>query len=417
MPSIARDARTPGSSHAASPAQSTSVRTLALDDVALDELGFGEQEVLRYQRPEPPPLSDIARYYALAEDARFYSNGGPCHERLADRLTAYVGGGSCVPVGNCTLGLMAALRVLCGTPEPARSLIAVPALTFTATACAIRWSGFEPLFVDVEPASWQMDPGALAQALDRHAGAVAGVMGTSTFGTAAPPAMRAGWRRACGAQGVPLLVDSAAGFGARDEDDRPLGAQGETEVFSFHATKPFAVGEGGAVIAPDADVAHRLERLINFGLDPNTRTSTVVGLNAKMSELHAATALAMLDRFPASLSRRRATAADLQTRFAHHPLTYQRGSERSTWQVLPVLVPGADDRTRVLDAAERLRIEVRTGFDPPLHRHPAFADAPVAGELTVTEQLAARMVCLPMANSLGSRQTDRLSRLIDRALG
>ena len=66
------------------------------------DLEFGEHETLRYQRPELPPLSEVSRYYALSEEARFYSNGGPCYERLSSRLAAYVGDVTCVPVGNCT---------------------------------------------------------------------------------------------------------------------------------------------------------------------------------------------------------------------------------------------------------------------------------------------------------------------------
>src|SRR6185437_9772873 len=112
----------------------------------LPDLDFADNETIRYQRPELPSLTEIARYYALAEEARFYSNGGPCCERLASRLSEYLGGASCVTVANCTAGLMAALREVCGDPIQGRNLIAVPSFTFTATGCAISWAGFEPLF-------------------------------------------------------------------------------------------------------------------------------------------------------------------------------------------------------------------------------------------------------------------------------
>jgi dTDP-4-amino-4,6-dideoxygalactose transaminase len=377
------------------------------------DLEFGDHETLRYQRPELPPLSDVARYYALSEEARFYSNGGPCYERLSSRLAAYVGDVTCVPVGNCTLGLLAALRETCGTPAGGRDLIAVPSFTFTATACAIQWAGFTPLFVDIEPDSWQLSPAALREALNRYDGRVAGVMGCSTFGTAAPAAVRDGWHQLCAQAGVPLLIDSAAGFGGIDDHGHPLGAQGDTEVFSFHATKPFAIGEGGAVITPDPDLARRLGRLINFGIDPDTRTSTTAGLNAKMSELQAATGLAMLDRFQDALSRRRATADRLRTLLAAHPLSYQAGSANSTWQVFQLLVPDPSSRRRALELAAAHNIEVRTCFDPPLHRHPAFAEATVAGDLPVTEHVAARTLSLPMANTLGPRQMARMGTFMD----
>jgi dTDP-4-amino-4,6-dideoxygalactose transaminase len=377
------------------------------------DLDFAEHETLRYQRPELPPLVEVARYYALSEEARFYSNGGPCYERLSTRLAAYVGDVTCVPVGNCTLGLLAALREICGPAGGRRNLIAVPSFTFTATACAIQWAGFVPLFVDIEPDSWQMSPGALREALSRYDGHVAGVMGCSTFGTAAPTVVRDGWHEVCAQSGVPLLIDSAAGFGGVDDQGRPLGAQGDTEVFSFHATKPFAIGEGGAVITPDPDLAGRIGRLINFGIDPDSRTSTTAGLNAKMSELQAATGLAMLDRFQDALARRRATAARLQDLMSAHPLRYQAGSANSTWQVFQLLVPDPSSRRRALELAAAHNIEVRTCFDPPLHRHPAFAQATVAGDLPVTEHVAARTLSLPMANTMGPRQITRMATLMD----
>jgi dTDP-4-amino-4,6-dideoxygalactose transaminase len=141
----------------------------------------------------------------------------------------------------------------------------------------------------------------------------------------------------------------------------------------------------------------------------------MVGLNAKMSELHAATGLAMLDRFPDALDRRRATARQLQALFSSKPLTYQVGSESSTWQVFQLLMPTAQSRQRTVTLASAHNIEVRTSFDPPLHRHPAFECAEIAGDLPVTDHVAARALSLPMANTMGPRQRVRLGRLMDAA--
>jgi dTDP-4-amino-4,6-dideoxygalactose transaminase len=384
------------------------------------DLSFPATEALTYQRPELPPISDVARYYALSEEARYYSNGGPCHQQLSSRLAAYVGGaaGGCLPVSNCTLGLMVALRDACGEPAAGEApLIAVPSFTFTATACAIRWAGFRPLFVDIEEDSWQMDAGALEEALGRYAGQVAGVLGCSTFGAAPPTATREGWRTACCRHDVPLLIDSAAGFGAVDEYGRRLGGLGEIEIFSFHATKPFAIGEGGVIFTPDPERTERLTQIVNFGLHPTERVSITAGLNAKMSELHAATALAMLDRYDEVLARRRETARRLQERLAGYPLTFQRGSEGSTWQVLQTLTGDPGSRRRAVAAAARANVEVRTCFDPPVHLHPAFVEDPRAGALPVTERIAARALSLPLANTLGERQMSRLQHLLDDALG
>ena len=382
-------------------------------ELPLDGAAAPAVERIRYLRPELPPIDDLARYYALAEEKHWYSNRGPCHERFAASLADYVGNVRCIPVSSCTHGLMVALRAACGEPGRRRRLIALPSFTFTATACAVRWAGFEPLFVDIEPESFQLDADALEAALATHGDRVAGVLGCSTFGTAPPSSTRQGWRNTCARHGVPLVIDSAAGFGAIDDEGAPLGAQGDTEVFSFHATKPFAIGEGGAIVTRQPGLAERAERLMNFGIDPATSMSAMPGLNAKLSELHCAMGLAMLDRFDDLLSARRATVETLREAVGAHPIRYQTGSEGSTWQGFHITLPSAELRHRAVSLARQELIEVRTCWDPSLHEHPAFADAPRGGELSVTEQVAARSITLPMANRLGPRQISRIARLMD----
>lgn len=369
-----------------------------------------------YQRPAPPSLDEAARYYSLAVEAGHYSNGGPCVRLLGERTADRIGDVESIPVANCTIGLMAALRAAFGDPTPARRYVVVPSFTFSATACSIVWAGFEPLFVDVDRDAWQLDAGALARVLSEQGERVAGVLGCSTFGTPAPVATRAAWRRLCADAGVPLVIDSAAAFGAVDDAGLPVGADGETHVFSFHVTKPFAVAEGGLVTTGDPEVADRVRSLINFGFD-ETRTSLVAGLNGKMSELHAAMALAMLDRYDDALGRRRAQVADIRSAMSDLPLRYQLGAEGSTWQVLQVLAPDADARARALQAAERSGVEARACFDPPLDKHPAFAGYPIDGDLPVTRWIVERSLSLPMADSLTSGERRSIEEVVRAGLG
>lgn len=374
--------------------------------------------IVPFQRPEPPPPDEILAYYALSQEAGFYSNGGPCARLLSTRLADYLGGGVfATPVGNCTLGLVVALRAACGMPSRGRRVVLVPAYTFTATACAIEWAGFEPLFVDIEREGWHLDPEALAAALERHGDEVAGVLATSTFGTAPPESQRARWRELCDAYGVPLVVDSAPGFGSRDEAGHRLGASGDTEVFSFHATKPFAIGEGGVVTTADPDLAARVGRLINFGLEPDTRVSATIGLNAKLSELHAAAGLAMLDRIDDVVARRQRNAAQLHAAIGPDVhLQLQRGAERSTWQIFHAICPTPGIRDRCVALAPEHGVEVRTMHEPALHTQPAFRHAR-REPLPVTEAAAARALALPMANTLSDADIERIAGLVHAASG
>ena len=353
--------------------------------------------VIRFQAPRLPPVDDIAAYFARADEIRRYSNRGPCHELLVERLEAYLGV-RCVPVANATLGLMLALRALVGAGGGRREVL-MPSFTFAATINAVLWAGLEPVFVDVEERSWHLDPARLEDALAKRAGSAAAVLACSTFGMPPPAGQRVAWEAAARAAGVPLIVDSAAGFGATADDGAVLGRQGDVEVFSFHATKPFAIGEGGLLTTTDDELARRLSRLTNFGFEDGVVDGDV-GLNAKLPEWSAATALAVLDGYGEVLAHRRAGARRMLDGLVAHGYEHQAGTEGAAWQFVPVLAPSAAVRAAALETARRHDIEVRTYFSVPLHHMPAFTSVPSVGGLRCTDDLAARALSLPMANDL-----------------
>jgi dTDP-4-amino-4,6-dideoxygalactose transaminase len=362
--------------------------------------------VIRFQAPLLPPVARVAAYFAESERIRWYANGGPCHARLVERLQRGLGA-HCVPVASATLGLMICLRALTADRGARQRRVLMPSYTFAATIEAVLWAGLEPVFLDVEPEGWHLDPAALERGLRTEDDRVAAVLTCSTFGTPPPARQRAAWESLAREANVALLVDSAAGFGATADDGLALGHQGDAEVFSFHATKPFAIGEGGLVVTDDADLAAQVRRLTNFGFAAGV-VDGAVGLNAKLSEWGAATALAVLDEFDTVLSRRRAMATVMVERLAPHGYVGQAGEGSSAWQFVPVLAPDPRRRDALVDAAQRNGVELRRYFSVPLHRMPAFADHPVIGELECTEDLARRALSLPMANDLSMTDVDAI---------
>jgi dTDP-4-amino-4,6-dideoxygalactose transaminase len=178
-----------------------------------------------------------------------------------------------------------------------------------------------------------------------------------------------------------------------------LGAQGDAEVFSFHATKPFAIGEGGLVSTCDRALAERLEAMSNFGFGPDRRIGEVFSLNAKMSEMHAAIGLAVLDRFDEVLAARRERAELMRRELEQLGYRFQRGAGDSAWQFVPVLAPSAEIRRAVLVRAAHEEIEIRR-YHTPLHEHRPLGVYQCHGDLAVTAQLAANALSLPLANDL-----------------
>jgi len=218
----------------------------------------------------------------------------------------------------------------------------------------------------------------------------------------------------CAAREVALVIDSAAALGGRLPAARPAGGQGKMETFSLHATKVFAVGEGGAVAcAPEYEAA--LRRTMNFGLDAGGWHAP--GLNAKMSELAAAVGLAQDRAFDTQVAIRREAADRYCAFLRRHAPGWGLPTDTGLppWQTFPLLAPDAA-RAEALEAAAATEgIQVRRYYRPALHV--AAAGAPYArGPLPVSADLAARMVCLPMYSDWAPGEQDTMLASLAAAL-
>ena len=354
-----------------------------------------------FQCPSFPDFGEVERYFQLARDAHWYSNDGPCLRLLAERLEERTGC-FCLPVASGMAALMVAIAAVGGRGNGREAL--VPSFTFPAAPQALVWNGYEPVFLDIDPGHLHLSPAALEQALAERGSRVGLVLAASSFGTPPPAPVRRAWERAAAAAGVPLVVDSAAGFGAVAADGLPIGAQGDVEIVSFHATKPFAIGEGGAIFSSNREIIDTAHRLANFGYDVDHRLSARHGLNAKLDELHAAVALAVLDGFDESvLGPRRRAAGELLSGLGE-AVVPQEGHELGTYQFVPVLCPDDHARQRVLQRAER-RVQLRSYYQP-LHETPAFAGASRQGALDATRDASSRILSLPMHNALSTTERD-----------
>jgi dTDP-4-amino-4,6-dideoxygalactose transaminase len=352
-------------------------------------------------RPTIPPPEAWLEHLAPAYRERRYSNFGPVAGRLERELRRkYAPEREVVLTASGTAGLLAALLAV-----EAKGRVAVPSFTFPATAAAVVLAGCKPLFLDVSPATWELDTAQLEAILEREE--VGAVVHVRTLGLCHSLDRL---ERLAGAAGVPLIIDAAASLGGREPGGGWAGARGDAEVFSLHATKVFGVGEGGAVFVRPS-LAGRLRRTINFGLAGGVPET--LGLNGKLSELHAAVGLAVLERIDGYLERRRAVARRYRTGLAgvaglRHP---PDGGE-PPWQTYPVALPG-DAR----EAVERLAaadVEARRYYTPPLHRTPPFAPFAAAGQLPVSDDLAARMICLPVYSDMNGAE---LEEILDIANG
>ena len=334
---------------------------------------------------------------------------GPLVRRLEEQAAAYLGVRHCVAVGSCTAGLMLVLR----TADIAGDVL-VPSFTFAATAHAVAWNGLRPVFVDIRPDTLNMAPEACERAIDAGTSAI---LAAHIFGT---PCDVEALARIAKEHGLRLFFDAAHAFGSRHSGDM-VGSFGDAEVFSLSPTKVLVAGEGGVIATDDDLLAERCRIGRNYG-NPGDYDCRFVGLNARMSEFHAAVALASFEDLEDRLTERAELAATYRDALAGLPgISFPTVSEgdRSTFKDLTILVDaegfglGPDELGRAL-AAEG--IETRRYYAPPVHTMEAYRSlgAP-AHPLGVTNQVASRTLTLPLWTGMGADRVRRVARAISRS--
>jgi dTDP-4-amino-4,6-dideoxygalactose transaminase len=318
-------------------------------------------------------------------------------------LEEWIGDGTSVSVvSSCTSGIELAVRT---TFRPA-PLALVASFTFAGGPLALLACGHAPVFLDIDEVSWQPALAAARDVLRGRAEDVAGILLTATFGVA--DASIGEWEALAREYEVALVIDNAAGFGAEYPWGERVGARGTCEIFSLHATKTLAVGEGGVVSSHDPEVISTINRLKNFGFD-DARRAVLRGINAKLPELSSAMGIRQLTGLSQRIEKRRSLLAKYDSLLRPLGFTFQPGAERSAVAFVSGLIPEAIQRDTLLAALDAAGVECRTYYNPPLHQHPVFTEYAATADLEVTDAVTARILSLPMADNLKVEAVERIA--------
>lgn len=328
---------------------------------------------------------------------------GQLVQQLEDAVAERLGVAHVVAVANCTLGLVLALRA-CGIGG---GRVASPSFTFSATAHAVAWAGATPLFCDVRADDFTLDAADTAAR-----GPAEGIIATHIYGT---PCRVDALEKLASDWGVPLVFDAAHALGATF-DGRPVGGFGRAEVFSLTPTKVITSAEGGLIATSDSDVAEYC-RVGRDYANPGDYDCRFVGINARMSELHAAVGLATFADLDRRLGRRHTLAASLHARLRELPgITFPAvdPADSATFKDFTVVIDpdgfGMDAATlQVALAAEG--VASRRYYHPPVHRQQAYADVETA-PLEVTDDISPRVLALPFWADMADSDAVRLASLM-----
>jgi dTDP-4-amino-4,6-dideoxygalactose transaminase len=353
------------------------------------------------------PLVDVkAQYAPLAQElkrafADVLESGtfilGPNVKAFESEAAGYLGVMETVGVANGTDAIVLVLDALGIGPGDE---VICPAFTFYATAESIARRGATPVFADIDPATYNLDPGDVAARITPHTRAI---MPVHLFGRPAPLA-------ALAELGLPLIEDAAQAFGS------PGVAQtGIASTFSFYPTKNlFALGDGGLVALNDAEVGARVRLLRFHGSKAKVRFE-LVGYNSRLDEIHAAALRIFLPHLDEWTVLRREAAERYRELGLGDVVTTP---EDEPGHVYHLFVSRSSERDRIVEALREAEIGCATYYLPPLHLQPALSYLGYAeGSLPETEKLARENFSVPLWAGIAAEQQERVVDVVRAAVG
>lgn len=361
-----------------------------------------------------PNIGDRQRLLARINDLldrRWLTNAGPYVQELEHKLAELLGVKHCIAMCNATIALEIAVRAMKLTGE-----VIVPSMTFIATAHALQWQEITPVFCDIDPNTYNIDPNRIEDLITPR---TTGVIGVHL------------WGRACDVEkladiaerhSLGLLYDAAHAFGCSYQG-RMIGGFGRAEVFSFHATKFFNTLEGGAVATNDDELAAKIRLMKNFGFAGYDKV-IYIGTNGKMNEMSAAMGLTLLDNLDDLVSANRRNYQQYRKELEGIPgikqVTYDE-AEQCNYQYIVLEIDEAITSVSRDELVEILRAEnvmARRYFYPGCHRmEPYRSYFPHAGLLLPeTEKVVKRVLSLPTGTAIGPNEISRICQIIRLAV-
>ncbi|MCC6937011.1 MAG: DegT/DnrJ/EryC1/StrS family aminotransferase [Flavobacteriales bacterium] len=340
-----------------------------------------------------PPREEYLHWLDKAYSSHVLTNNGPIHRELEETLRARFDVPHLRLMANGTLALQLAIRALGITGK----VITTP-FSYVATTSAILWEGCTPVFVDIDPKTCCIDPNLIEAAITPDTSAI---LATHVYGI---PCDVEAIDAIAKKHGLKVIYDAAHAFDVEYKGKSIL-AYGDASTLSFHATKLFHTVEGGAVILHDEEADKRLRLLRSFGHVGDEHFS--LGMNAKMSEVHAAMGMAVLPHVRAIVEQRALVAGRYNDRLEElgleRPILPDGASYNHAYY--PLFVDNRGLRDRIVDSLGAEKIFLRKYFYPSLNALPYVSYR----AMPRSESAADRVLCLPFYPELDERDQDRIA--------
>lgn len=350
-------------------------------------------------KPVMPDKQQYAKYIEQVIDRNWLTNNGPLLQELEHKLAEYLGVEHLMLVSNGTLALHLAYKVL-----QIKDTIATTPFSFAATASSIKWEGHSPQFIDIDQQTFNLDANLLAKETSASS-----IVAVHVFGN--PCAVELIDQHAKQHHQT-VIYDGAHAFGSQYKG-KSLLCYGDAATLSLHATKMIHCVEGGAIIFKDKAKLELAKQLINFGFDADN-IPTAVGINAKMSEMHAAMGLTMLDSFDRILSHRQQLVSHYQQQL-NDVVCFQQWQEHSenNGAYMPILLRSEAELIKLMTHLSGQGIQSRRYFYPSLSQMDCYGRQ---GFTPIANDISLKILCLPLYFDLSITDVNNICKQIKLAL-
>jgi perosamine synthetase len=359
---------------------------------------------------------DVERVTESIERGGYWANG-PSIAEFESLIEEYLGVAEAVVVNSGTSALVCALE---GHGIGPGDEVVVPSFTFVATANAVEIVGATPVFADVERETYGLDPEAVRGRITPD---TAAILPVHPYGGAC----RIDSLTAIADEHDLAVVEDAAETFGGTHRGRKLGTMGDSAALSFCQNKVITTGEGGAVVTDDPEVARRAELYRSHGRasedyfqSSESGRYVDVGANLRMSDLAASLGCAQIERVEELVERRRAVASEYHDRFRSIPHVDPHGVDagRHVYQLYTVAFDERVDRGVVRSTLDDHGVASKPYWDPPVHLTERYRReyGYERGRLPVTEDVASRVLSLPMHPNLTVDEIDRVATAVEAGI-
>lgn len=350
-------------------------------------------------QPFLPPLHEYVSYLERIWQSGILTHNGPLVQELEKKLKDILKLRNIVITANGTLAIQLAIKALHLKGE----IITTP-FSFIATAAAINWQNCKPVFVDIDPKSFNIDPKKIEELITKKTIAILGV---HTFSN---PCDIEAIRKIAQKYNLKVIYDAAHGMFVNYKDKSIL-EYGDISILSFHATKIFNTVEGGACITESDKIADKIKKFRFFGFN-NDKEIVDGGTNAKMTEVHAAMGLATLN-YMDDVMKSRKKKYELYKKVLSHTecLAFQTINKESyNYSYMPILFESEEILQAVIKKLNKNNVFPRRYFYPVLNKINVISDSNES--LPVAEDISKRILCLPLYYTLEDADIEFICCLI-----